>query len=368
MRANRHITEDENAGTAAGRFDVSLVVPVRNEEASLAALVESIRRQTHRPQEVILVDGGSTDRTVKLARELAATLDCELRVIEASEATPGRGRNIGIGAARTRWVALTDAGIRLEPQWLENLIAVARADTEVSVVYGNYEAAAASFFERCAALVYLPPKEARGGGRMRGPSIASALLRREVWRAAGGFPDLRAAEDLFFMEEIKRQNFKTAYAPQATVWWQLQPTLGKTFRKFTLYSRHNVWAGRQWDWHYGLARQYAVWLVFVALASVHSAWWLVVPVAGIMARAAKSIYRRREGRGLSWVLNPAQFAVVVLVMLTIDLATFVGWAQAAVRPRAGGTGAGARQLDASKPTAAAAHLNLPKPGAEHETR
>ncbi|HEV2801770.1 MAG TPA: glycosyltransferase [Pyrinomonadaceae bacterium] len=365
MRPEHDIRADESG---AEQFDVSLVVPVRNEEASLPALLESIWRQTERPKEVILVDGGSTDRTVELARELAANFGARLRVIEATEATPGRGRNIGINAARTEWVALTDAGIRLEPQWLENLIAVARADSEVSVVYGNYEAAVGSFFERCAALVYLPPKVERGGGRLRGPSIASALLKREVWEAAGGFPDLRAAEDLFFMEEVKRLNFKTGYAPGATVWWNLQPTLARTFRKFKLYSRHNVWAGRQWDWHYGLARQYAVWLAFVALAVAHSAWWLVVPVAGLFARAAKSIYARREGRGLQWLSNPAQFAGVVFVMLAVDLATFVGWAQAAWRGRPGGK-AGAAQPDASKPTTtAAAQLDMRKRGAEHETR
>jgi glycosyltransferase involved in cell wall biosynthesis len=331
------------------RFDVSLVVPVRNEETSLPALLESIRRQTHQPVEVILVDGGSTDATVRVAREMADACRGFLRVIEATEATPGRGRNIGIGAARSEWVALTDAGIRLEPQWLENLVGVARADTDVSVVYGNYEAATRSFFERCAALVYLPPKTERAGGRMRGPSIASALLRRAVWEAAGGFPDLRAAEDLFFMEQVERLKFKIGYAPQATVWWQLQPTLAQTFRKFALYSRHNVWAGRQWDWHYGLARQYAVWLVCFALAFAHSPWWLALPLAAMLARAAKSIYVRREGRSVWWLLNPLQFAGVLLVMLTIDLAAFVGWAQAARRGHGGAGGGGeAVRFDASR--------------------
>lgn len=356
MRAE-HTATGEHSEAAAKEFDVSLVVPVRNEEATLAALLESIGRQTHRPAEVIIVDGGSTDATVRVARELGAMRE-GLRVIEAVEATPGRGRNIGIGAARTEWVALTDAGIRLEPEWLENLVEAARADRDVSVVYGNYEAAAGSFFERCAALVYLPPKEERAGGRMRGPSIASALLKREVWKTAGGFPDLRASEDLFFMEHVKRLNFKIAYAPRATVWWQLQPTLAKTFRKFVLYSRHNVWAGRQWDWHYGLARQYAVWLVFCALTAVHSAWWLLFPIAGTLARAAKSIYARREGRGLSWLLNPAQFAGVVFVMLAVDLATFVGWAQAAWWRRPGGDSG----------DAVAAHVSATKPGAGHEPR
>jgi len=353
MRAEEHTATSESR-EAAGGFAVSLVVPVRNEEASLPALLESIRRQTHQPADVILVDGGSTDATVRLARELAAA-DERLRVIEAGDATPGRGRNVGIGAARSEWIALTDAGISLEPAWLENLLRVVRADPQVSVVYGNYEAAPGGFFERCAALVYLPPKEARAGALIRGPFIASTLLRREVWEAVGGFPDLRAAEDLFFMEHIERLKFKTGYAPDATVWWQLQPTLAKTFRRFMLYSRHNVWVGRQWDWHYRLARQYAVWLVFCVLALAHSRWWLVFPVAGLLARAAKSIYVRREGRRPGWLVNPVQFACVVLIMLAVDLATFTGWAQAVWWRRNDNAGT-------------TAHGNAPKPGAERAPR
>lgn len=338
---------------AAERLDVSLVIPVRNEEESLPALLDSIRRQTYQPAEVILVDGGSTDATVKLARQMAASY-AGLRVIETTGATPGRGRNIGTGAARMEWIAFTDAGIRLEPTWLENLVRVAQADAEVSVVYGNFEAVDGSFFERCAALVYLPPKVERANGRARGPFIASTLLRRDVWEAVGGFPDLRAAEDLFFMEHIARLKFKTAYAPHATVWWQLQPTLKKTFHRFMLYSKHNVWVGRQWDWHYPVARQYAVWLVFLVLALAHSPWWLLFPVAGTLARAAKSIYVRREGRAWWSLLNPVQFAGVVLLMLAIDLATFVGWAQAVWRW--------------NDQASATVRLNMPKQEAEHKPR
>jgi glycosyltransferase involved in cell wall biosynthesis len=355
----KNMASGERAGEAEGaarQFDVSLVIPVRNEEESLPALLDSIRGQTYPPSEVILVDGGSTDETVKVARQMAADSGEELRVIEAKEATPGRGRNIGIGAARCEWIALTDAGIRLEPTWLERLVEVARAGEDVKVVYGNFEAVQGSFFERCASLVYVPPKVERAGGRMRGPFIASTLLRREVWEAVGGFPDLRAAEDLFFMEHIERLKFKTGYAPRATVWWQLRPTLATTFRKFALYSRHNVWAGRLWDWHYGLARQYAVSLVFFVLALAHSWWWLAFPVAITLTRAAKLIYVRREGRGLLWLLNPVQFACVLFIMLTIDLATFVGWAQAVWQRGAGG----------SAVAAAAAQMNAPKPGSEHK--
>ncbi|MFL6334935.1 MAG: glycosyltransferase [Pyrinomonadaceae bacterium] len=314
---------------ASPDLQISLVIPVFNEEESLARLVSSVRAQTRQPDEVILVDGGSTDRTVELARELAAG-DESFRIVEAGRASPGRGRNVGAGAARYPWLAFTDAGIGLDPEWLERLAEKVLEEPGTEVVYGNFDPVTRTFFERCAAIAYVAPKTAHGAeaALTRGRFIASSLMRREVWRRAGGFPDMRAAEDLIFMERVEAEGARTRWAPRANVRWQLQPNLARTYRRFSLYSKHNVWAGRQRFWHYGIARQYALALPFVLLAFVHSAWWLVVPALGLAARAAKSVWRHREGRGLGWALNPLQFACVVLVLLTIDLATFAGWARA----------------------------------------
>jgi len=313
--------------TSAPFLAVSLVIPVRNEEKSVPILIESIRKQLFSPAEVIIVDGGSTDETVRLAAKLTEG-DERFRVIEAGAATPGRGRNVGTAAALCEWVAYTDAGIRLEPNWLERLVAEVRRDLLVEVVYGDFEPVTETFFERCAALAYVPARQTGPERNMRGPFIASSLLRRDVWQRVGGFPDLRAAEDLMFMEQIEAAGFRIAWARKATVYWQLQPTLARTFKKFILYSRHNVWAGRQRYWHYGIARQYAMALPFIVLALIHSPWWLIVPALGLIFRALKSIWRRREARGLLWLLNPLQLLSVLLIIFTIDLATFIGWAQA----------------------------------------
>jgi hypothetical protein len=151
------------------------------------------------------------------------------------------------------------------------------------------------------------------------------MLRRNVWEAVGGFPDQRAAEDLAFMERINESSFRIAWAPDATVWWRLQPTLSSTFRKFLTYSEHNVVAGREWDWHYGIAKKYILSVPFFALAFVHSPWWLIVPSVIFLARVAKRIWDRREGRALRWLLNPAQFFGVFVIMIAIDVATFAGW-------------------------------------------
>jgi len=265
---------------------------------------------------------------VQRVRELVGD-EPRFHLVEAGDATPGRGRNVGILAASYDWVALTDAGIQLEPHWLQELLAVAEADPHIDVVFGNYEPLTRSFFERCAALSYVELKQDRECGRMRGPFIASSLLRRSVWSTAGGFPDLRAAEDLIFMRRVLSGGHKIGWAPRATVWWELRPTLGSTFRKFVQYSRANARAGQQRYWHHNVAKKYLLAAAALGLVGVHSRWWLVVPAAGAIARVAKSIWERREGRGLAWTLNPFQFAGVGTILAAIDLATFVGWAQAA---------------------------------------
>jgi glycosyltransferase involved in cell wall biosynthesis len=304
---------------------------MKDEAASIGELIGSIADQTRHPDEILLVDGGSTDGTVAQAESLTAR-DPRVRVVRAGNATPGRGRNVGFQEATHDWIALTDAGIRLNPAWLERLAEVAERDPTVRVVYGHYEPVQETVFERCATLAYVPARVSRPGGRMRGPSIASALVHRDVWRAVGGFPDLRAAEDLAFMDRVRELGIAVGWAPGAAVAWRIQPTLAGTFRRFALYSKHNVWAGRQWDWHYGIARTYLLGLPFLVLALIHSGWWLVVPVLMALARVGKSLWVRREGRRLLWLLNPVQFAGVGVILATIDFATFVGWVQACFSP------------------------------------
>jgi glycosyltransferase involved in cell wall biosynthesis len=315
---------------------VSLVVPVKNEADSIECLMSSVAGQTRLPDEMIVVDGGSDDGTPEIVEEWARrrSLSDWARVVRVDDATPGKGRNIGVANAKYDWIAFTDAGIRVEEPWLERLIEVAERDDRVDAVYGSVEPEAETFFERCAALAYVAPKRLRAGRWMRGPAIHSSFIRRGVWEGVGGFPDLRAAEDLIFMEAVERKGYKIAWAPQAVVCWRMPPTFGSVFRRFALYSMHNVRIGRQYDWHYGVARQYAVWTVFTILGLVLSGWFWLAPFIGYGARVAKSIWVRREGRGLLWAMNPAQFAMVAAILLTIDAATFVGWRRA-IRERGG---------------------------------
>lgn len=313
---------------------ITLVIAVKNESGTIEKLWDSVLAQTYKPVRVIFVDGGSSDDTLILLRRIESA-DERVAVVESPGARPGEGRNIGIEMADTEWIAITDAGIVLCSDWLEQLVRVADSNPESVVVYGNYEPIIGSFFEKCASLAYVAPKVVRRGVKMRGPSIASSLLKRSVWREVGGFPASRAAEDLFFMQKISERGFVTEWAPVATVNWQLRPDLSSTYRKFVLYSKHNVWIGMQRYWHYGVARQYLAFLLIAILAMVHSCLWLLLVLGLLLLRAGLSIWRRTEGHRLSEMLNPLQLLVVLGVILIIDLATFTGWLQALIaRPEA----------------------------------
>jgi glycosyltransferase involved in cell wall biosynthesis len=313
--------------------DVTLVVPVRDEEEAVDRLAALIEAQTYEAAAVLFVDGGSRDGTVARLHAWCTTRP-RWRVLEPGEATPGRGRNVGIEAASTTWVALTDAGVDIDRHWLARLVSVAAADHTVDVVWGNYEAAAVGRFGALAELAIVHAPEATDRGPMRGPFVPSSLVRREAWARAGGFPNLRAGEDGIFVRRLEEHGARVGHAPEAVARWHPPATPLATYRRFRTYSRVNALAGEQQRWHYGVARMYLAASPFAILA-LRRRRWAAVPVAGLLARSVVTLGRRREGRGLGWALHPGRVAGVAAVLLLMDAATFAGWMDAARERRSG---------------------------------
>src|SRR3954471_24083805 len=117
-RCSRSMNGSERRMDNRPMRDVSLVVTVLNEAGTVGALMESIAAQTVRPREVIVVDGGSRDGIQLHVAWWHGPLGGPLRLIEAPGTNISEGRNRGIAAARAPIIAVTDAGVRLEPAWL----------------------------------------------------------------------------------------------------------------------------------------------------------------------------------------------------------------------------------------------------------
>ncbi len=87
---------------------VSVIIPVYNKEQYLRQSVESVMQQTVRELEILLIDDGSTDRSLEICRELAAE-DDRIQVIHKENEGPGVTRNLGIRKSRGRFLSFVDA-------------------------------------------------------------------------------------------------------------------------------------------------------------------------------------------------------------------------------------------------------------------
>ena len=302
--------------------DVAIIVPVRNEQESLAPCLDSLLAQDSRPREIIVCDAGSTDSSVTLVRE---RLGGRGRVVAEGPAFPGRARNIAIGEARTPWIAMTDAGTIATSGWLRELRDAARRHPEADAVFGSYEPLIESSFEKCVALAFVAPMRHVDGVRFRGPSTASMLLHKSVWQAVGGFPaDLRACEDLLFFDRLVERGYRTVCAPRAIVRWRVPSSWSHVFRRFRAYSCHTLKAGLGHRWHRALAMMYlAAAAAFVAASTLY--WPIaVVPIIGLAWRTQRSVNARRDIVEAAGPVKAREYVTVALLLLWIDLAALIG--------------------------------------------
>ena len=316
---------------------ISVLIPVRNEELSIRALLESLRNQTLKPAEVVITDGGSSDATPEIISEFVKRGD-PIRLLREAAALPGRGRNLAAAQAANEWLAFIDAGITPEANWLESLGHRAEEQLDgkdVDVVYGTYEPVTDSLFKLCAVMAYVAPPYEVEDRLIRPCSVASALMKRSVWKQVGGFPEnLRSAEDLLFMRKIEGAGFKIARAPEALVHWQVEATAWRTFKRFIRYARNNMRAGLWSEWQAPLFRRYG-WIFLAALpAVIFGSKWLLVPVslwlALLSARALVALKRNRVRYPGSVIENVLRFTVLTPLIATLDLATIIGTLQWAV--------------------------------------
>jgi glycosyltransferase involved in cell wall biosynthesis len=299
---------------------VSVIAPVRNEEHTLATLLDSLLSQTVAPAEIVLADGGSTDGTVALAHSYA---DRGVRLLEIGPAYPGRGRNAAIHAARNDWVALIDGGCQAEPGWLENLIASREVlGAEPGVIFGECRPGVANEWDIAQALACVAPPDPLTGLHPR--AIPSSLLHRAVWRRIGGFPEeLRAAEDLVFMRRLDESRVPTTRSPKAVIRWRLAPGPAGVWRRLRLYSAHHLAAGLHQTWH---LRVMTMDLAALCLLGGAAVWPAAIPLLGliVLARLLVTVGRRRQNVPNRQPFRPDRLLRVGFLLLLADAAMWMG--------------------------------------------
>lgn len=228
-------------------MNISVCITVKNEEGSIGRLLDSLLGQTKKPDEIVIVDGGSTDKTVEIINHYQKKFS-GIRLLK-EKCTRGKGRNLAVEVARGKIIAMTDAGCVARNDWLEKITeplihlggnqftsGETRLTPEVSrevhlggvqVVAGFYKMIAKNSMQK-AMRVFLGtlPRDFNIGFL---PSTRSIAFRKSIWEKVRGFPEeISTAEDTVFNYKLIKNKAKISRVKDAVVEWGM-PTLITNF-------------------------------------------------------------------------------------------------------------------------------------------
>jgi len=302
---------------------VSVVATVLNEAHSLPRLLDSLAAQTRQPDEVVVCDGGSTDGTLSLLKGEARL---HLRVLQRPGANISQGRNVAIHAATGEAIAVTDAGVRLDPEWLERLVApVERGEAETAA--GFFRPDPQSVFETAMGATVLPELRDIQPERFL-PSSRSVAFRKAAWKEVGGYPEwLDYCEDLIFDFQLRSYYGPFAFVPEALVYFRPRPSLRSFFLQYYRYARGD---GKADLWRLRHAIRYVTYLVALPLIVVAGflggAWWwtlALISIPGMFWVPWRRLSRMWDGLTLVERLRAALW--VPIIRVTGDVAKMMGY-------------------------------------------
>lgn len=192
---------------------VAIVIRAYNEEAHIGRLMTGIRHQTVRPDEVILVDSGSTDATVSIAEAFGAVTVH----IDREEFSFGRALNRGIAATGAAFVVLASAHVYpILDDWLERLLDPLK-DERIGLSFGRQTVPPNGRFSERRLLEQWFPLQSRTEHSSPFCNNANAAVRRELWVDQPYDETLTGLEDLAWAKQILARGSLLAYVAEAPV-------------------------------------------------------------------------------------------------------------------------------------------------------
>jgi glycosyltransferase involved in cell wall biosynthesis len=302
---------------------ISVVCTVLNEAATIDQLVTSLTAQTRQPEQIVIVDGGSTDGTWETLKSWQSR--GVLVAISRSGANISRGRNEAIRAANSELIAVTDAGVRLDPGWLAALVArFEREHPPPDVVGGFFEADPGTLFELALGVTTLPTVDEIKPAQFL-PSSRSVAFLKEAWQEVGGYPEwLDYCEDLVFDLALRRAGRRFAWAPSAVAHFRPRASPWLFFMQYYRYARGD---GKALLWTRRHVVRYATYLgtpVVLRRTGIHPAVVGLITLGGTLycARPVMRLFSRSDTRPRDqWRALP----LVPFIRLIGDVAKMLGY-------------------------------------------
>lgn len=277
---------------------VTVLIPARNEETDIGRCLYAVLAQDHPHErmEIVLVDGGSTDRTADVAAKVLAEGDSPWRIVENRAGTTPSNLNAGLAVASGEVLCRVDARSVIPPEYVRLCAGVLGSRPDVIVTGGAQVAIAVDGSARATGIARaLNNRYAMGGSRYRsgassGPSdtVYLGAFRTGELRSAGGWDEYFDTNQDF---ELNRR-----LSQAGLVWFDARLDVGYVPRRTVLdlwrqYQRFGRWKVRYWRQTEDRPQRRQL-----------------VPLVGVPVVAAVAVGQLVEVRG-----RPERFAALLLV-------------------------------------------------------
>lgn len=213
----------------------SIIVPVYNRPDEVDELLDSLTRQTVTSFEVIIVEDGSAVPCKKVCDKYEGRLN--IRYFNKPNSGPGQSRNYGAERAQGEYLIILDSDVVLPNGYLQAVgseLAHENADA-----FGGPDRAASSFTPVQKAISYSMTSFFTTGGIRGGkrkldkfyPRSFNMGIRRDVYRALGGFSAMRFGEDIDFSIRIFKAGYRCRLFPGAWVYHKRRTDFRKFWRQ-----------------------------------------------------------------------------------------------------------------------------------------
>ena len=266
---------------------ISVIVPVRNEEAHLGDVLEDLLRQQYPPEkyEILVADGNSTDGSASIVERYARQGAVRIVRLPNPRQLSGAGRNVGILQSRGEAVLFVDGHCRIENPTLllelARIMAATGADClcrpQPLDMAGNSRLQQAIAAVRSSTLGHGPDStiyNTRAAGWVN-PTSSGAAYRREVFRRIGLYNEsFDACEDVDLNYRVFRAGMRSYISPRLAVSYRPRDSLRGLWRQMIRYGRGRYRFVREHPSALSVGMLVPpAWLLWLAAASVGAHFW-----------------------------------------------------------------------------------------------
>ena len=213
----------------------SVIVPVYNRSDEVDELLQSLMQQTYTDFEVIIVEDGSAVPCKDVVDKYAASMN--IRYYLKSNSGPGQSRNYGTEKSHGEYLIILDSDCILPPDYFKAV--EEELTNEPADAFGGPDRAHESFTDTQKAINYSMTSFFTTGGIRGGkkkmdkfyPRSFNMGIRAEVYKALGGFSDMRFGEDIDFSIRIFKGGYSCRLFPGAWVWHKRRTDMRKFFKQ-----------------------------------------------------------------------------------------------------------------------------------------